>query len=396
MSPMPYLFTGERQSYVLVYKSYTFNSDLYMLSDTFEVVMDRQSYRYIARTITPGSLIEATFADSQYYQFRGILEDINISYDKNSTEVTLSGRDLSALLVDSYCTTYKDYKNELAGNIITELIDQVTALDEDLFTSNPFQLLNIEAVNREALSEVVDSFKVSPGDTIADKLLELSVKTGNDIAYLESGNIFYGDLNAYRDYEINQGIAKKHYLTMDKFSSKQQIIKSATFRRETAGLYRTYKVVGTDQNGNSVSATATDPTSPLKKTYVTTFNDSQSRAEKQAVELREQNIQDSIVYEYTVAGNDQDGQVWNINRRVTVRDTIIGATEELIVRTRSLNFDINNGTTTNLSLIVPKDYISIRQESYRSVLKNSPSATEGSIDNFLEDIKQKYQSNFTE
>lgn len=369
--------SGELVSDSNQYKSYSFDSQYGVPADAFSAVLVDNN-----ADIQAG--YEIKFFVDGAVGFRGIVERKQRSYSKTGRTVTISGKDRSFVLVKGYCSSFKDFNNQVPKTITDNLIGQTnfytkkkSDTDEKSDSTGFNSSTDLDSVNsaiqadidgNEFLNSVTDRtiydqdftglsarvhFKISIGDKVWDKILQLVSSVGYEILYQENGSLYIGDLQKKR---LDENII--HELTRKKDGSGN--ILECDEVDDISGRYSSVSVYSTPEGNTGIIAsigTSQDSTVPIKSNQSVTSNNDNTSAQKMAIKLREEQRQDGYSINYTVAGHiAENGKIWSINRTVNIQDDFIDVSKTMIIYGRTFVFSEGGGAKTILRIGKPKNF----------------------------------------
>jgi prophage tail gpP-like protein len=317
-------------------------------------------------------------------KFRGVIQRKNHVVSKDSNLITLSGKDRSGILVESYCNTYKDYNSTSPADIIDGLIAQTNfyvkqkgTIDEtadstgfnnatDISSRNSAILHDLD--NSDTLNEradittydavflrlsAINHFKIDIGDRVYQKIEKLVKSQGYEVMYMPDGTLYIGDLGKKRGYD------KTIYKINNKITGEGNNVLSSNLMQDISGRYSTISI-SSQSEGYQYSSTfpnvneekiATDSTLPGKKFYAEQINDVHGAAAKYAIRIREDQRIEGYQLIYEVPGHvAENGETWEINRYVNIYDDMNEIYRHLVLYGRTFSFDYDSGHRTMLRI----------------------------------------------
>jgi prophage tail gpP-like protein len=358
--------------------SYSFDSQYGLVADAFSVTLADND-----ADIEVG--YEILFLINRKISFRGIIQTKERSWNKDNLSVVLTGKDRGSILVESYCNKFEDFKDQDADVIIDTLIamtnfytnekdtadeaddstgfnlaaditDRNSAILSDVNESDTYDTVkNITTYDENFLDlDAIGKYKVNPGDKVYDRINDLVKSVGFEILYINSGELYIGDLNKKRH---NDTI--KYNINVKKSGNGNNAL-SGTKTEDISGRYSTVSITtqsdrkywtGSAYQNINEQKIATDSTMPYKKYYHENINRDLGSAENYAIRIREDQRLDGYKVEYTVDSHtDGNGQIWEINRYVNVFDEVLKIYRHLVLYGRTFVFDESSGTRTILRL----------------------------------------------
>ena len=365
------------------FSEYVFEIDTFNIANSFDMTLS--NIPDVPQDIK--SWYGVTLLVDTKTMFRGVIQRLSRSGEKGSIDVRLSGKSRGSVLVESSCTSYKDFRNEKPKDIIDKLIQQTnfypqpvsnaqdavsvddwdTTGDIDDFNDAIEQSIrdNKAFISRRDKTEysqdfsslpVKDHFKIEPGDNVFDKINELVISQGFDIIYEPEGTLFVGDISKRR---LNKSPLIKHNINLvqrDRTNALQNKednnnVLTWDISEDTSSLYSAVTVISQSQNGTNKSATATDSTVLDKKTLVVQINDDDTSPEKEAIRIREVNKIDSFRAFYTAPDHIDDvGEPWGVNRSVDMNDPFNGVEGGYVLYGTTFTFSRQEGFKTELNI----------------------------------------------
>lgn len=271
----------------------------------------------------------------------GYIEDMPISYDGQSHNINISGRDVTCDLIDcSYNGSVNEWINQSANKIIRKLCDP---FDIDVYADN-----NVLT----AVDARIEKFVIDQGETVG----EIIAKLCRMIAVLP---ISLGD----GKLTLTRAGATKTYDSLELGKN----VKSADFNQSNKDRFSVYIVKGQGQgNDNKSVADFTTCTGQAIDNVITrdrplviladkptTNAQCKDRARWEARLRAGQSRQ--ITYEVQ-SWTQSNGDVWPINSLVRVKDHFLSLDTTLLIS--AINFSLNNseGSITRLTVVDPTTY----------------------------------------
>ena len=380
------------------YLSYDFSTSYGTLTGSFNITYSNED----TKRIEPGQYIILRI--NGVLEFRGIIQRLERNITKGGITVSLSGKDRSSILVESFANKYPDYSGKTPKYIIDELIKQTnfyatgttfyealadtlgTELAVDLtdrnnvvqfgFAKSRFDLVSFDKEiteydqDFEALNAIKE-FKISPGDVIYDKISELVISAGFEVLYEQNGKLYIGDLAKKRKADK---VTYQTTLRSDHAAERNNVIESS-LADDISGRYYAVEVSCQSEGENSSGfifkrKIATDTSVNVRKHFSQTvdINDDTNNViniEKLAIQIREDQRIDGFNLTHKVAGHVADnGHAWRINRYCKTVDQPNNIDTTLIVNAVTFSFSENDGATTTLGLAKERSNKLIYHESY--------------------------------
>lgn len=269
----------------------------------------------------------------------GIIDRRRKWYSKDDSGITFEGRNLMGLVVDSFCETFKTYKNKT-----------VRAMAEELLKDIPFlSRKNIEYDPRaESADSALEYVQVEPGQRVFDVLRDIAISRGL---------AFYCRPNGTFVFRKPSGTGDTRFSLVHVQGKNRSRIEHAEDVRDISEQYSRVTVVGQQQgtSGGSASAINTKATEeysglPFRRPYVEVNNNDALTPKKRAKMLIEQMRYRGNAVTYSVGGHTQNGEPWAPDELCAVWDDRLEIHETLLVYSRAFSFDKDSGSHTDLTL----------------------------------------------
>ncbi len=358
------------------FSDYVFEVDTFNVANPFDLTLSNLS------DVEPRDVEQwygVNFYVDEKIVFKGVIQRLSQTGEKGRIEVKLSGKNRASILVESFCTNYKDFRNQTPIDIIDKLVQQTnfypqpvsnaqtaasvlgwdepndtlefnTAIENGIRDNKAFigaGDVTLPSQDFQALP-TKSHYKIEPGDKVFDKINSLVRSVGYDVVYQTDGTLFFGDISKKR---LNESPLIRHRLYLEEDGNATNNVLSWDISKDTSGLYSEVTVISQTQNGTNNSKTATDSTVLDKKSQVVQINNDTSSPEKEAIRIREDNRIASFNARYTVSDHvDGVGQPFMSNRTVLVNDTVNNVVGEFVLYNVTYSFSRQEGFTTDLNL----------------------------------------------
>ena len=289
-------------------------------------------------------------------QINGFVEGVGVSYSPSGHQITISGRDKSADLIDSTVGPDVDLNGPISLGGISRATIKAMGLRMDVI-------------------ENVASLEIFKSTEIASAELD---KTGFD--FLESFSkqrqaFITGDGNG--NLVITRaGTTKAVTALQNIIGGEQNNIKSSSTNNDDVARFNRYQVQAQlNPSSSDVSfgaATIVDQTGSAidgdirstRRLYFVAEESADGTTSKQRAEW-EANIRraQSRKYTATVAGfSQEDGSLWQPNTLVTVNDEFASIKADMLIWSTSFSYDLGGGSVTTLECVPPDALSLIAQE----------------------------------
>ncbi len=332
--------------------SYRVEADLYTADHAFSLELARPE-----TAVTPGS--QCKLYVNNDLALTGITDKITRSYSKSGVKITVEGRDLMGLLVDSCCTTFMTLKGVTLQTLAQKLLAPVPFINQSQVQYQQGLVASKrstgQASDQSTSLASVDTpqayTQIDPGKTIFDVLSNYARSRGFMFFSLPNGTFVFGRPKA-------QGAAAFN-LTCRKPGPQNNIL-SGDQVEDISKRFSQVTVMGQQQGTNALAATAintsstaTDDTFPFYKPFVTLDNNDQQSPALHARLLLEKQKHDGSSLNYTAARHTQNGRAWTVNELCQVRDDELGINGTYLIFGRTFELSKEEGTHTHLKLGPP-------------------------------------------
>ncbi len=276
----------------------------------------------------------------------GYIDDIDDGYDINSHDISFSGRDKTADLVDCSYDIFEnesEFKNQTFLQIINKLC-------------SPFGItviLDLELLSDKSLAKPISEYRIEIGEKVAGQITTLCQQ--NAVLPISNG---HGELELTR-----AGLSR----AFDTLQSGVNIL-SNKLKQSDSNRYSTYYVVGntqTDTFNNKLIGEGKLEDNYIKRTRPLIIlvgeqlEDDGTARRRVAWEARIR-AGASRKLETKVKGWTQStGDLWPLNGLISVKDKNIGVKEsqsEFLIAGINLSLNSSGGELTNMALVHPDTF----------------------------------------
>ncbi len=321
--------------------SYRVESDLFAAADAFSLELADPDL-----AIASGS--RCFLKVNGRTELNGIIDRVSRSYEKGRRTLTVEGRDLMGLLVDSYCTTYPDLQDIELKELAAQLLKDIP------FIKGVRVIYGKGSKNRAVELSKEEEFEyaqIKPGQTVFDVLKEKALSLGMLFFSLPDGTIVFG--------EPATGGKAEFFLTNTRQGSHNNII-SASLTDDISRRYSSVTITGQVQGDDfmgpgehNVEAFLPDPAFPFAKPFVAAVDlDSQDPRAYARILMDGQRF-DSWLLEVKTHGHAFNGRVYQVNQIYHVVDQLLGINADLLCYGRVFEKDKDRGAFTTLRLSQP-------------------------------------------
>lgn len=279
-----------------------------------------------------------------------------VQYDGNSITLAVSGRSLTADLVDCSAITEGDKKGQWRQQELSQIVTELC---------KPYDIKVIDqAKQEEQKKQATQAAQVAAGvaapqqkekkkDTLADHTIEPGESVFDSINRL---------LNIYREFATDDGqgrliiakVASAGYASTELVVGKNILTGGAEL--DFSETYSEYRVLAQSSKDNKVKGNSADPRSPRKRVLIIQQNGlvTSEKAEDRANWEASHRMGKALEANYTVNGWRQGtGQLWIPNTIVRVRDDLIGFDRDMLIMEVNYVLD-NGGMLTHLRVAPPE------------------------------------------
>ena len=349
--------------------SYTIDADIYIPADAFRLQLANPGM-----DIETGSLCEIRINGKK--ELTGIIDKVEKTVDKSGTKLSVEGRDLMGLLVDSYCEEFITLENKKIDVIANTLLSKLVQKNPQFLSINNISYQeNIAGTGKKrpaksgktsslsAGEEEQQITKIEPGMTIFQVL--------NNMAK-SRGLLFWCEPDGHMN--IGRPMAKgepEFFLTLKKDGIGNNVIRSVQCN-DISKRYSQVTVIGQrqgqDSDGkeldgakkiNTTKGTEIDASFPFYKPFVSVNRSDPNTLKKNARTILEKQRRDGRKLTYTVGRHHQagsDGMTknnWRFNAFCKVVDETQKINEEFLIYGRTFELSKQGGPTTTVHLGPP-------------------------------------------
>jgi prophage tail gpP-like protein len=345
------------------FKAYSVEMSRYSLSNAFTIILTKR-----ADNITIGSTIKLAINGKDFMY--GMIEKINERYDKTTHDITISGRDLTGLMVDEH---FKPSHSSLdppwgSRSVAVTISDMIKKTPYPQAWNKTYGLSSIPAsrmihdsmspagaFSSSDVGYIIDSsvdklvfdvgVQINPGDKVWDKVLEIC-KLYYVRIYYES-NI---QCIVFTTKVASNLMENKFKFTCVKGYKGNNVI-SCEFDRDITGRYRNNWITGQrDDFVNFDTQDVVDETMLVPKTKTIVYRGFLT----DIVSMIKDDISIQRVkgysLKYLVSGHTQNGKIYGTTDLATVQDDLLGINDTLAINDIKFMFDMDNGVRTEIVL----------------------------------------------
>lgn len=307
--------------------SFRADSDLFQAADAFEASF---SDAVTGAAPAPGQPVKL-YVDNRL-EFTGVLDAVDKNLDKSGVTVSVRGRDLMGILVDSCVETFTD----------VSAAESLTALARRLLAKAPF--INRKDVTLSGKPQAASAIRVEPGQTIFDVLKSAAHARGLLFYSMPNGTFVFGKPKTTGTADFSISVSK----------ARGSNILSGSVSDDISGRHSKVVVMGSE-NQKHIAATVSDSETPFYKPLVTQSSGDESAvsAAKYAQTMIDEARYSGFSLRYTVPGFGQNGKNYTPNSLCRVSDDALNVSGVFLVFGRTFSLDRDQGATTELRLSKP-------------------------------------------
>ncbi|NVO00764.1 MAG: hypothetical protein HXX17_15720 [Geobacteraceae bacterium] len=333
--------------------SYTVEADLYVADHAFSLELANPEI-----DIHPGSQCRLYVNDQ--LELTGIVDRRARRCDKQGKKLTIEGRDLMGLLVDSYCEQFITVQNTKLSALAELLLKTVPFINRKDIIYQQDLVGKLKTRKRRGTSDFMAFFDapqkmamIAPGMTIFQVLQTYALSRGQMFYGLPDGTFVFGRplVGGEPEYSL---IINKEGIGNNLISADVEENISKRFSKVTViGQQQGDDLMDMDATKVQTKATVADPGFPFYKPFVQcNNNDSQSPAlHARLLMTRMQHEGFRLTYE--LARHSQNGRNFSLNRMAQVKDSIHDVDGAFLITGRTFKLDKQSGASTLLRLSPP-------------------------------------------
>ncbi|MDA8428479.1 MAG: hypothetical protein M0T70_04415 [Geobacteraceae bacterium] len=340
--------------------SYTAEADLYVADHAFSLVLSNPETE-----ITGGQKCELYVNDQ--LELTGIVDHINSRLDKSGRTLTVEGRDLMGLIVDSSCEQFisvQDWKLSQLAQLLLKDVPFIN-LKQVLYQQDIVGKLRSRRSRLAAFGLAAMMGVESTGERIAQIHPGMSKFQVLQMYALSKGLMFYGLPDG--TFIFGRPLAggdPDYTITINKEGRGVNFI-SAEVDQNWSKRYSKVTVVGQRQahvddgvnvmstNVGGVPGSVSDGDFPFYKPFVQlSYNDSQT-PQQHARMIMDKGRHDGFRLVYELPRHSQAGKNYTINRMALIKDDIHNIHGSYLVSGRTFRLDKTKGPTTSITVTLP-------------------------------------------
>lgn len=312
--------------------SYTIDADMYKAAGAFKLELDPSA----GTQITRGS--QCTIEVNGERILTGVVDKVMRGYQKAGRRLTIDGRDILAVAVDSCCESFVTISNRTIQSLAKLLLRGLPYIGQSSVVYAP---------EARSVQNAENEVQVDAGQTVFDVLRTAAMNRGIMFWARPDGSLVFGRPKATGAARYTLKVKRGH----------GGPVTEATISEDCSRHYSKIVVVGQQQDdgaGVNISAVVRDSTAPLAKTLVMVHNGDSQTPGQVGRAAREQQRAASRQIEYSVSGHTLSGIPWQVDELVTVWDEDLGIfAETFLIYARTFECTKSRGRYTRLKLGLP-------------------------------------------
>jgi len=325
--------------------SYSVESDIYTADDAFSLELSNPEIN-----VKAGQRCELYVNDK--LELTGLIDRVERSGDKSSARLSVSGRDLMGLLVDSCCEEGLTLEGMTVKALAERLLRTVPYINRKSIVYQGNLAGGTTGGSTAALLDAPHKFtQIEPGQTIFEALKQYAASRGMMFFCLPDGTMVFGRPKAK---------GKALYSVSCQRDGRTNIIEGTKIE-DFSRRYSKFIVIGQQQGTDDITADkintggvpVLDSDVPYYKPLVIVDNnDGQSPALHANMVMGKARF-DGFQLVYKVPGHRQGNRNWTINELCAVDDEVRSVHGTYLIYGRTFSLSKDEGTITELKLSIP-------------------------------------------
>lgn len=326
---------------IVNFTKYRIESDLFIADDAFDLTFENPGVK-----LAEGQRCKLYINGE--LELNGIIDKIQDGYKKTGRDLSVSGRDLMGLLVDSHVCIGKTDQD-------IELRDLAADLLKDVPFINRKNIIYASGNKLKAVSED-DSFEIKKaqreaGKGIFDVLKQHAMERGLLFFCMPDGTFVFGNPKTS---------GRAEFFIVNQLSGKGNNVVESNRVRDISRRYSSVTVMGQQQGEDFLepeeinkAGQATDTSFPFHKPFVTHISADCKEPDRYAALVMNQQRFQGLQLTYVLNSHSQNGKNYQTNAICHVNDEVYGYNEKFLIYGRTFEMDENTGQITTLKLSEP-------------------------------------------
>ncbi|MCX5828766.1 MAG: hypothetical protein NTV58_12325 [Deltaproteobacteria bacterium] len=337
------------------FEKYQIDADLYTPADAFHLELANPE-----TNITAGMRCDL-FVNGKR-ELTGLIDKVQRRVNKRGVSLTVAGRDLMGLLVDSYCEKWMTLSGKTLKGLAEMLLKDVPFINrkEIVYQENivgkgkgkkKTSGKGGSIFARDAAQKIA---QIEPGMTIFEVLKTYSLSRGLLFYSLPNGTFVFGRPLALGDASFNLQLlrsgAGNNVLESDKIDDISKRYSKITVVGQQQGATSIWAASGIN---TKTAAPVVDASFPFYKPFVATDNNDSLSPKEHARIIMEKQRREGRQFLYKVGRHSQAGANWSINELCRVKDEVQEIDGVYLIYGRTFELNKKDGPTTKLKLGEP-------------------------------------------
>jgi prophage tail gpP-like protein len=332
--------------------SYDIEADLYQAADKFTLELANPE-----APVTAG--MQCKLYINGKLELTGLIDKTAKKYDKNGRTLTVEGRDLMGLLVDSHAEQFVTVQGKTVKQLAELLLKTVPYIQRSqiIYQQNVVgKLKGKKKAVDSPLTGFIDTpqkfSQIEPGMTVFEVLAVYAASRGLMFFAMPDGTLVFGRPKITGDplFSVTSRLNGQgnNVESGDEIDDISRRYSKITVVSQVQGL----EAHALDATKINAKKTAVDATFPFYKPMVVKLNNDSQTPALHARMLLEKQRHDGYSLAYTAPLHSQNGHNWAINELCTVNDEVLNVRRTLLVFSRRFR-KTKQGSWTDIKLGPP-------------------------------------------
>jgi len=322
--------------------SYSIDTDLYTPADAFRMELSAPETQ-----VEAGMRCEVWVNDQR--ELTGIIDRVTRRVTEHGQTLSVEGRDLMGLLVDSCCESFVSVKNKSLRELAALLLRTVPYINRKAVVYQSAASGKAKTTT-DLLDEPQTITQIEPGMTVFEVLKAAAVSRGLLFYSLPDGTLVFGRPKAKGEPAFTLQLTRDGKGNNVIESELAQDISRRWSKITVLGQRQGQDSFGADATAIRTGASRTDSEISFYKPFVQCSNNDGVSPALMARLLMEKGRKEGWQYGVTVARHSSNGKNWTVNELARVTDEVQGLDGVYLIYGRTFELDKNLGPTTRLKL----------------------------------------------
>lgn len=332
--------------------SYDIEADLYQAADTFKLELANPE-----APVKAG--MECKLYINDQLELTGLIDKTSKKGDKNGRTLSVEGRDLMGLLVDSHAEQFATVQGKTVKQLAEMLLPTVPFIQRSQIVYQENVVGKLKGKRKSAdspLTAFLDTpqkfSQIEPGMSVFEVLAVYAASRGLMFFALPDGTLVFGRPRI---------TGAPLFSVTNRLDGQGNNVESWDETNDISRRYSKITVISQVQGTNdfgmvannvNVKKSITDPDFPFYKPQVVKINNDSQTPELYGRMLLEKQKHDGYSLAYTVPLHSQNGKNWAINELCTVDDEVLEVKLTMLVSSRCFR-KTKQGSWTDIKLGPP-------------------------------------------